>query len=274
MMQTSRQETLSPASPSPFAALGLAGAIARKAKLNGWNAKAVPIFHKIDISAGRLRASPEADGSRIKPIEVVETVTGQIEFSLILEFIGDVSATLVAKHLARARFSGGSLFPLGNRRLIDCVHELQDDDLSRTLRSLPRGYALTPPLAERDDCKQVSFGEYDSLRDVISAAYPGDRTKGSGMRVPCPVGYRTCEDPATASPRKGGRSPDIPHVFVDQALGVAEMISIRNRTHFGSANHLFEHLAWRWRQDPTARFAFFSSFHFEAAGLTTNTIAS
>ncbi len=260
--------------PSPFAALGFAGAIARKAGLNGWGIKAIPVLHKVDLSAGRLRAAPIADGNKIKPIEVVETVTGQIEFSLLLEFPGDVSASLVAKHLERARFSGGSVFPIGNRRPIDCVREIEGDDLPAAVRKLPRGYALTPPLPHRESCKLVSFGEEDSLRSVIAAAFPGDREKGSGMLVPCPVGYRLCEDPATAAPRKGSRHADIPHVFSDQALGIAELISIRNRTHFGSTKTAFETLAWQWRQDSTARFALFSPFHFEAAGLEANNIAN
>lgn len=259
--------------PSPFSALGMAGAIARKAGLNGWGVAAIPVFHKIDLSAGRLRSAPVAEGKKLKPVEVSETVTGQVEFSLLMEFPGHVSTTAIARHLERSRFSGGSIFAEGNRRLIDLVHEIEGDDLPLALRRTPRGYALTPPDPDRQGYSHVSFGEKETLEEVIAASSPGDRAKGSGMMVPCPVGYRLCEDPNTALPRKGGRDQTTPHVFVDQALGVAELISIRNRTQFGSVKEAFNHLAWRWRQDPTARFSMFSPFHLEAAGLTTNNIA-
>jgi hypothetical protein len=260
--------------PSPFAALGLAGAIARKAKLDGWAIAAIPVIHKIELSPGRLRAAPEAKSNKLKSIEVVETVTGQIEFSLLLEFPDYVSSSVVTKYMKAARFSGGSCFPLGTRALGDCVREIEGDDLPRALRGIPRGYAITPPLPERENCAIISYGDRDSLENVISTAFPGNKKKGSGMLIPCPVGYRLCEDPHTAEVRKGGRDQSTPHVFVDQALGVAELISIRNRAHFSTTENAFKTLSWRWAQDDSARFAFFSPYHLEASGLSTTTIAS
>ena len=254
--------------PSPFAALGLAGAIARKARIDGWSVASIPVIHKIELSPGRLRAAPEVRSGKLKSIEVVETVTGQIEFSLLLEFPGYVSKSVVTKYMKGARFSGGSCFPLGTRALGDCVREIEGDDLPRALRGIPRGYVLTPPSAERTQCGLISYGERDSLEAVISAVFPGDRKKGSGMLIPCPVGYRLCEDPHTAEVRKGGRDQSTPHVFADQALGIAELISIRNRTHFSSTKNAFEHFAWRWAQDDSARFVFFSRYHLEASGLS------
>lgn len=64
--------------------------------------------------------------------------------------------------------------------------------------------------------------------------------------MPVAVGHRLLEDPATAPRRANTRDPRIPHVFVEPAVGVAELISVRNPRLTGLDEPGLRDRLWRW----------------------------
>lgn len=250
--------------PSPMAALGFVGALAHRAGSHDWHHAVLPIYHQIQLSEGRTKATPErAAGGALENIELVEDLTGYVEFSLLADFPDGVNRNFLQGSLAGIRFAGGTVFPLkrgGN--FLDCVTEASS--VRDGILKVNPGYALTPPVG-REDAGCVSFGESETLDTLHERLWARGRQKGEGWLVPAAVGLRLLEDATGTLGRPGVRDPAVPHVFCEPGAGIAELISTRNRSSWQHSSTETQRL-WRWSCDHANRLVMFSEFHLEAAG--------
>ena len=229
--------------PSPLAFLGLGEAIGRSLRAPFWRVGVLPVLHQVNVSEGRTK--PEAAVTNRKPgvfspIEIAEDLIGSVTVSLLLDVPDCSDEHLVKDALLGRRISGG---PIHNTEIR--VEQATAD--GSALDTVNRGYTMIP--TEPPKSAVVATGAIDDLKAVAAELYPAKREPGSGWFVPIAVGHRLLENPNEATERKGTRNPDIPHVFTEPAVGIAELVSVRNRRLTGLNQADFSDLFWRWKAE-------------------------
>lgn len=248
--------------PSPGAALGFAGALARKLGETGWDHKATLIIHKLDVSHGRPRGEQIVKSKRLVPLEIPESITGHGLFTLLVEIPGVHGLFEIKDAIETMRFAGGAIFPQHGKSFGDICRKLNTETYSEVIRSLPRGMALCPP-CDRADTQTVSFGDILSLEAIANRAYrPSEKQKG-GYVVPVPVGYRVLPETYQDTAPAGCRDRTLPFAMVDSAVGLGEFISIRNKDAFGTIEKAFGPRSWHWSCDTTGHLKMFSAYHLQ-----------
>lgn len=249
--------------PSPSAALGFVGAIARRLGITSWDHKAILVIHDLEERRGRVRGEQKLAGKgTISPLEISENVTGHGTFSVVAEIPGRHDLTDIIGAFMRMRFAGGSIFAPHGRSLPDVVRRIEDGDLLSALTRLPRGMVLSPP-TDRAGVDIVSFGEETSLEAIATRAYAAEKQQGVGYVIPAPVGYKVLSQTLTQDPPAACRDRNIPFALVDSAVGLAEFVSVRNRDLFQEIDAAFANHGWSWAC--RGELKMFSQFHFNAA---------
>lgn len=223
--------------PSPLSFLGLADLMVRQLNLTPWSAGVLPVLHRVHVSEGRTKPEMENKSGEFAPIETIEDMTGTVDLSLLLHLPGFDSAEELSEQLQYRRIAGGLI---------------QDEDLKvetvtpdgAAFRSLRRGYAMLRP--DQTERRLISTGAEESLTAIAGTLFPPEREPGSGWIVPAAVGYRLLEDPETVPQRRRTRSKSVPHVFAEPVLGIAELVSVRNRRLTGANSTELNSLLWRW----------------------------
>lgn len=237
--------------PSPLAFLGLADCLVRELGLTPWSARVLPVLHEVTASEGRMKPEMEKSGARFATIETIEGMHGRVRASLLIDLPGCEDETAVARALAGKRIAGG---PIAGRHIDIRPVGAADGGVFPMLR---RGYAMVrpdpasrpegadnePPIAGR---LGVSRGDEAGLARVAQELFPAEKIKGSGWVVPCAAGYRLIEDPARVPERAGVRTPEVPHVFAEPLVGIAELISVRNARMRDADADVLDDLCWRW----------------------------
>lgn len=223
--------------PSPMSFLGLAESVARDLGLAPWTARVLPILHSVHPSEGRTKPEMEAKGSSFSPIEMIEDMHGLVTASLILDLPGCESESDVAGIVARKRIAGGAIH---NKKIVVENAEGEGNGLQR----LPRGYALVRPLAE--ELRVISSGDLGKMEAIAKLLFPAERSVGSGWNIAVAVGHRLLEDPNTAPKRSRSRNADIPHVFVEPCVGIAQCLSVRNPLLAKASHEAFGAHLWSW----------------------------
>lgn len=223
--------------PSPLSYLGLGDLLCRNLDLEPWSARVLPILHRIHVSEGRTKPEMENKSGVFTPIETVEDMTGTVDLSLLLHLPGCGSESRIREQLAGRRIAGGLI---QNEEVL--VEPATPD--GSAFRGLRRGCAMIrPDLPER---RRITTGEKEGLTAIAATLFPSERPPGSGWIVPSSVGYRLLEDPLTVPARIRTRSKDIPHVFAEPVLGIAELVSVRNRRMTGLTVTGLDALLWSW----------------------------
>lgn len=232
--------------PSPLAFLGLAAAIApalgqerwarRSPATRRWEIGVLPILHRVDLSPGRTRAEWVANSGAFQPIEIPEDLTGSVVISLLLDIPDCVDEHLVTVALQGRRIAGG---PIHNAE-IDITAVTVDGS---AFRGADRGYAMirTPP----PKSSVVATGQIEHLTAFAAELYVDP---GPGWHVPVAIGHRLLEDPAAAAAqtRANTRDPEVPHVFAEPIVGIAELVSVRNKRLTDLDEGGLRDLLWRW----------------------------
>jgi hypothetical protein len=206
--------------PSPMAFLGLAESIGRDLGVQDWKARVLPILHSVHVSDGRTKPEMEPKSGAFAPIEIVEDLVGTVDVSLILDLPGCENADEVGSRILCKRIAGGTIVNKDLR--VDVVPR----DGSCLKKDIARGYAMVRP--EEGERRLISSGDLSQMERIARILFPAIREPGRGWIVPVAVGHRLLEDPDTVPKRLRTRSPDIPHVFVEPCVGIAELISVRN----------------------------------------------
>lgn len=223
--------------PSPLSFLGLGDLLARRLGLTPWSARVIPILHRVHVSEGRTRPEMEKKSRVFVPIEMMEDLHGTVKVSLLLHLPGCDSETRLGQELTGLRIAGGLI----QNEEIEVRPATADGSAFRSLR---RGYAMIPPrAAER---RLITTGDHDGLAAIAATLFPSERGAGFGRIVPSAVGYRLLEDPETVPQRIGTRSKDIPHVFAEPVLGIAELVSVRNTRLTQLTTTGLNALFWSW----------------------------
>lgn len=223
--------------PSPTAFLGLAASIAHDLGLSRWDLGVLPILHRVERSNGRMRPAMEAKSNAFVTVELQEDMTGMVHFSLVLDLpVARPESDIVAS-LCGKRLGGGVIFA----DLRGLRAELLSED-AKDLIKAPRGYALLPWF--KDGKTEKSFGDRDSLRAVASALWPDDARERKGWRVPVAIGFRLLGSPV--APPSGSRNANVPHVFAEPGIGVAELTSVRSARITELTGDGYSALFWSW----------------------------
>lgn len=223
--------------PSPLAFLGLGEAIGRALGVPHWSVGVLPILHSVAVSPGRTRAEAAPKSGQFSPVEIPEDLTGSVTVSLLLDLPDCSDEHQVAEAFCGRRIAGG---PINNEAIV-VLRATPDGSVFKTLK---RGYALirtTPPKSNA-----VSTGRIYDLRNLAAALYPAVRESGSGWFVPVAVGHRLLENPANVSKRANTRDPTMPHVFTEPAVGIGELVSVRNKRLTELNEVGLSKLLWRW----------------------------
>lgn len=223
--------------PSPLAFLGLGAAIAPELGAPRWSVGVLPVLHEVQVSEGRTKPEMKPDAGRFGPIEIVEDLVGSVRVSLLLDVPGCADEHRVAAALLGRRIAGGTIADEEIR-----VEPVPRD--GRALAKLPRGFAVVAP--DRPARQIVATGEIDALSAVADELFPKERTPGAGWLIPVAVGHRLLEDPATAPRRANTRDPNVPHVFTEPMLGIAELVSVRSQRLRDLDDGGLSALLWRW----------------------------
>lgn len=226
--------------PSPLAFLGLGAAIAPELGAKRWAVQVLPILHEVQVSEGRTKpemAPGKGKGAPFSPVEMVEDLTGTVRVSLILDVPGCSDNYRLAEVLRGRRIAGGVIHN-------QCIEVEAVTPDGSAFRKLDRGYAMLRPVDPA--LAHVATGRQDDLGRIADLLYPEERQPGSGWLVPAAVGHRLLEDPATAPRRVNTRSADIPHVFTEPVVGIAELVSIRNHRLTGLDEDGLKDCLWRW----------------------------
>lgn len=227
--------------PSPLSFLGLADLIMRNLGLEPWLGRVIPVLHGVSVSEGRTKPEMENKSGVYEPIETMEDLTGAVEISLLMHLPGCESENALRQHLIGRRIAGGVI----QNESLDVKSVTADGSAFRSLR---RGYAvIRPDLAER---RFITSGdltqEQPGLARIAEILFPSDRPPGFGWIVPSAVGYRLLEDPETVPQRIRTRSKDIPHVYAEPVVGIAELVSVRNRRLTGMTMSDLDKIFWSW----------------------------
>lgn len=223
--------------PSPMSFLGLAESLGRDLGVEPWMASVLPILHEVHVSEGRTKPEMEQKSSVFTPIEIVEDLVGTINVSLILDLPGHEDADAVKSLILCKRIAGGAISNT----------DLSVDSVARDgscLKSMPRGYAMIRP--DQQERRLISSGDLTQMERIARILFPEVREPGRGWIVPVAVGHRLLEDPDEVPKRLRSRSPDIPHVFVEPCVGIAELISVRNPRLTGLDDDGMADRFWRW----------------------------
>ncbi len=223
--------------PSPLAFLGLGAAVAPELGVPRWGVGVLPVLHEVHVSQGRTKPEMKPDAGRFGPIEIVEDLVGSIRVSLLMDAPGCDNEHKVAAALLGRRIAGGTI---ANEEIR--VEPVPRD--GRALAKLPRGFAVVAP--DHPARRIVATGAIDALSAVADEIFPKERTPGAGWLVPVAVGHRLLEDPATAPRRANTRDPNVPHVFTEPVLGIAELVSIRSQRFRDLDEDGLGALLWRW----------------------------
>lgn len=227
--------------PSPLAFLGLADTVVRALDLEPWSASVLPVLHEVRVSEGRTKpemAPSRKDPRRFAPAETAEDLVGAVHASLLLDLPEHDDELALADALEMRRLAGG---PICGRR-VDVEAVAADGGAFATL---PRGYAMLAP--SDPQLAPIATGALEDLARVADLLFPAERVPGTGWRVPLAVGHRLLEDPDTAPKRTGTRDPAVPHVFAEPAVGVGELVSIRNPRLTGLDAEGLRDVLWRWQ---------------------------
>lgn len=226
--------------PSPLSFLGLADAVARDMGLAPWSARTIPVLHSVTASQGRTKPEMENKSGIFSPIETMEDLSGTVDVSLLMDLPGCDSAVALRKAMIGRRIAGGVISNDDIR-----VEDVTPD--GSAFRDFGRGYAmLRPDLADRRKITTGSIGSTYRLEDIAVDLFPAERPQGFGWIVPVSVGYHLIEDPETVPVRSRTRSRDVPHVFAEPVLGIAEMVSVRNQKLRKLTPEGLDALFWSW----------------------------
>jgi len=229
--------------PSPMAFLGLAESIGRDLGLEPWTARVLPVLHAVHVSDGRTKPEmePKSDKeSKLKvfaPIEIVEDMIGTVEVSLILDLPGCENTEDLRRLVLTKRIAGGTV----------CNKDVRVEVVAADgscLKGLSRGYAMLRP--DQEDRRIISSGDLDQMERIARILFPETREPGRGWIIPVAVGHRLLEDPETVPKRIRTRNADVPHVFVEPCLGIAELVSVRNARLTGLDDLGLSDRLWRW----------------------------
>nr|WP_306265435.1 type I-F CRISPR-associated protein Csy2 [Pararhizobium sp. IMCC3301] len=223
--------------PSPLSFLGFGDTIVRRLGLTPWSARTLPILHRVDATDGRTKPEMENKTNIFSPIETMEDLTGTVDVSLLLEIPYLDSEAALREVVPQLRIAGGII------QNDDYTVERVTPDGS-AFSNMRRGYAMIRP--EQDDRRLICSGDKDGLTSIAATLFPTVRAPGSGWIVPVSVGYHLIEDPKTAPKRIRTRSRDVPHVFAEPVLGIAEMVSVRNQRLTNLTEEEFSALLWSW----------------------------
>ena len=223
--------------PSPMAFLGLVEAMGRDMGVDPWTSSVLPILHAVHVADGRTKPEMEPKSGAFTPIEIVEDLVGTVNVSLILDLPGCESADDVRSRILCKRIAGGTI---SNR-------DVRVDVVARDgscLKGLSRGYAMVRP--DQVERRIISSGDMGQMERIARVLFPEVREPGRGWIVPVAVGHRLLEDPETVPKRLRTRSPDIPHVFVEPCVGIAELVSVRNARLTGLDEDGMADRFWKW----------------------------
>ena len=227
--------------PSPLAFLGLADVVARALDLEKWSASVLPVLHEVRVSEGRTKpemAPSRKNPHRFAPSETAEDLVGDVRASLLLHLEGCDDDVAVKDALRMRRLAGGTI----DWREMNVAAVATNGN---AFRQVPRGYAV---LAPTDPALAfVATGALADLGRVADLLFPVERPPGAARRTPLAVGYRLLEDPDTAPRRVGTRDPSIPHVFEEPAVGVGELVSVRNACLTSLDAPGLRAVLWRWQ---------------------------
>jgi hypothetical protein len=223
--------------PSPMAFLGLAESIGRDLGLEHWKSRVLPVLHGVYVSDGRTKPEMEPKSGVFTPIETMEDMVGTVEVSLILDLPGCENAEDLRRLVLTKRIAGGTIC---NK---DVRVEMVAADGS-CLRGLSRGYAMLRP--DQEDRRIISSGDMLQMERIARILFPETREPGRGWIIPVAVGHRLLEDPETVPKRLRTRNADVPHVFVEPCLGIAELVSVRNVRLTGLDDLGMSDRLWRW----------------------------
>ena len=225
--------------PSPLSFLGLADTLVRRMGLTPWSARCLPILHRVDVSEGRTKPEMEPKSGTFTPIETMEDLTGTVEVSILIDLSGCERTTDVIRLMAGRRIAGGLIQN----------DEVEVDEVTpdgSAFRGLRRGYAMVRPEPDRPERLLISTGDEEGLSAIAHTLFPAEREAGFGWIVPVATGYRLIEDPETVPKRIRTRSQEVPHVFAEPALGIAELISVRNTRLTDLDEEGLTALLWSW----------------------------
>ena len=226
--------------PSPLAFLGLGAAVAPVLGAPRWSIGVLPVLHEVHVSEGRTKAEMASGGGRFTPVEIVEDLVGSVRVSLLMDVPGCNDAFKVESKLLGRRIAGGTI---SNEKVE--VKQVTFDGTA--LAALPRGYAMIAP---HDPARRiVATGAINALSAVADVLFPAERAPGAGWLIPVAVGHRLLENPSAVPHRANTRNPNVPHVFTEPVVGIAELISIRSQR----LTHLDENgmkaILWRWKAE-------------------------
>ncbi|MGE0290396.1 MAG: type I-F CRISPR-associated protein Csy2 [Bradyrhizobium sp.] len=226
--------------PSPLAFLGLGEAIGRTLGAENWTVAVLPVLHRVDVSEGRTKAeaAPSRKSGIFAPIEIAEDLLGLVTVSLLLDIPGVSDDQRVREALVGRRIAGG---PIHNRDI--SVKRATADDTC--FNDISRGYAMLPAKPSH----AIATGAISELQAFAAELYPAENERGTGWFVPVAVGHRLLEDPASAPRRANTRDPNIPHVFAEPVVGIAELVSVRSRRLKETNEKALPALFWRWKAE-------------------------
>ena len=229
--------------PSPLAFLGLGEVVGRALRARHWSVGVLPILHAVSVFEGRTKAeaAPTRDPNVFAPIEIPEDLVGSVEVSLLLEIPDCSDEHAVAEALVGRRIAGGPI------HAADIPVERVTTPDGSAFSKMRRGYALIR--ATRPEAAVIATGAIDDLKSLANKLYSAEHEPGSGWFVPVAVGHRLLEDPEKVPRRANTRDPTIPHVFVEPAVGIAELVSVRNRRLTGLREPELRDLLWRWKAE-------------------------
>lgn len=232
--------------PSPLAFLGLAAAIAptlgkarwemRPAAARRWEIGVLPILHRVDVSKGRTKAELSNKAGDFAPVEIPEDLIGSVVVSLFLDIPDCADEHLISQAFQGRRIAGGSIHNADAELEVRAVTA----DGS-AFRGVDRGYAVIR--TEPPKSAVIATGQIDHLKALAAELYVDS---GPGWHVPVAVGHRLLEDPDTAPTRANTRDPNIKHVFAEPVVGIAELVSVRNKRLTGLDDPGLRDLLWRW----------------------------
>jgi len=225
--------------PSPLSFLGLGESIVRDLGLENWDSRTIPILHSVSISDGRTKPEMERKSGKFMPVETMEDLTGSVHLSLIIDLPGCDRAAQLKELLQTKRIAGGAV----QNEDIRVESVTADGSVFRKIR---RGYAMLRPDTERLNHLQISCGTERGLENIAYTVFPAQREPGSGWFVPVSVGYKLLENADLVPTRIRTRNSEIPHVFAEPILGIAELVSVRNYRLRGATESVLQSLFWNW----------------------------
>jgi hypothetical protein len=253
---------------APSAYMGFTNLLLREQGIDDPNLRVMPIIHTQTTLEGRQRAEPEflPKNGKMKNIEVVESVTGSVEVTIIFETEYTLNEDMIRKTLPRLKLAGGTISLLNKKPIHTAFHRMERGPLCDASVKIKHGNALVPAdvrNGNREGVDKISFGDIESVKEIRNFLNDKKLKKspGTGYIIPCPVGYKLLEDPKKAKPRIGGRCSETPHVFVAPAVGLAEVISISNSNFQKKEPSKIKEMMWQWSCDENHHFAMFSKVH-------------